>query len=60
MTTYYSNEEVNNKMQRDCGSCRYNKDGFCTYFGETIEDAYLVDCPCMVEASSKAEGERTT
>ena len=43
------------KMQRDCGSCGHNKDGFCTYFGEAIEDAYIVDCPCRVEANPSEE-----
>lgn len=53
MTNYHSNDEVELMMQRDCGSCRYNKDGKCTYFGEAIEDAYLVDCPCKDEASTE-------
>jgi hypothetical protein len=50
--TTYTNEEVKEMMQRDCGSCGHNKDGLCTNFGDAIEDAYLVDCPCRVEAST--------
>ena len=58
MTNYYSNDEVELMMQRDCGSCRYNKNGVCSIFGEAIEDAYLVDCHCRVEASTEV-GTRT-
>ena len=30
---------------RECYDCSFNKDGFCVYFGEDIEEANLHDCP---------------
>ena len=38
-------------MNHDCEDCKRNKDGWCVYFNEPIEDAHLIDCPCKVEAS---------
>ena len=48
--TYISDEDYKQMMERDCGGCKKNHDGFCDYFNEPIDDAYLIDCPCKVEA----------
>ena len=49
--SYISDEDYKQMMERDCGSCQKNHDGWCDYFGESTEDAYLIDCPCKVEAT---------
>ena len=51
VTTNISDEDYKQMMERDCGSCQKNHDGFCDYFNEPIDDAYLIDCPCKVEAT---------
>ena len=38
-------------MDDGCENCQRNKDGWCDYFNESCEDAYLIDCPCKVEAT---------
>ena len=51
MTVYYSDDEFKKMMDRDCGNCQQNHDGQCDYFNEPIDEAYLIDCPCKVEAT---------
>ena len=51
VTINISDKEFEKLMERDCGGCQKNHDGFCDYFNEPIEDAYLIDCPCKVEAT---------
>lgn len=49
--SYISDEDYKQMMERDCGGCQKNHDGFCDYFNEPIDEAYLIDCPCKVEAT---------
>ena len=47
--SYISDEDYKQMMERDCGRCQKNHDGFCDYFNESCDEAYLIDCPCKVE-----------
>lgn len=42
-------------MTHECDNCIHNNDGWCSYFNEGREEAYLIDCPCKVEASTEGE-----
>ena len=58
--TYISDEDYKQMMERDCGGCQKNHDGFCDYFNEPIDEAYLIDGPCKVEASMIPNGKEMT